>query len=185
MNEGSPAESRYTLGAIVMHWVIALLIALNFMAAWAAEAAKGAEKLQILANHKAMGITVLLLSLVRLAWRWNHPSPPLPESLKSWEAALAKVVHWLFYVAMIALPLAGWLMHAAATGGMPVAWFGLFDIPGLPIARDKVTADIFLDMHETFATLMLALVALHVAAALKHMIFDRDGTMRRMLPWGK
>jgi cytochrome b561 len=185
MNDEQLAQSRYTLGAIVLHWAIALLIALNFMAAWAAEAAKGADKLQILANHKAMGITVLVLSLVRLAWRWSHPSPPLLESLRPWEAALAKVVHWLFYVAMIALPLAGWLMHSAETGGMPVSFFGLFDLPGLPLAKDEVVGDIFHEMHETFAALMLALAALHVAAALKHLFVDRDGTMRRMLPWGK
>jgi cytochrome b561 len=185
MNNGSTANGRYTLGAIVLHWVIALLIVFNFMAASAADGARGAEKLQILANHKALGITILLLSLARLVWRWMHAPPPLLESLKSWEAALAKVVHWLFYVVMIALPLAGWLMHAAATGGMPVSWFGLFDIPGLPLAKDKATAGMFHDMHETFAKLMFALAGLHIAASIKHIVIDRDGTMRRMLPWGR
>ncbi len=185
MNNGSTASGRYSLGAIALHWVIALLIALNFMAAWAAEDAKGADKLQILANHKALGITVLVLTLVRLAWRWSHPAPPLLESLRPWEAALAKVVHWLFYVAMIALPLAGWLMHAAASGGLPVGWFGLFDIPGLPLPKDKQLTGIFHDMHETFAALMFGLALLHIAASLKHIVIDRDGTMRRMLPWGK
>lgn len=185
MEDGSPANGRYSLGAITLHWVIALLIVLNFMAASAAEQAEGAAKQQILGNHMAIGLAVLALTVVRLIWRLTHPAPPLLESLKPWEAALAKVVHWLFYVAMIALPLAGWLMHAAATGGAPVSWFGLFDVPGLPLAKDRQVAGTFHDMHETFAGLMFALIALHVAASVKHIVFDRDGTMRRMLPWGK
>ena len=184
MNDGSTANRRYTLGAIALHWIIAVLIALNFMAAWAAEDAKGTAKLQILANHKAFGMTILVLSLARVVWRWTHPPPPLLESLRPWEAALAKVVHWLFYFAMIAMPLAGWLMHAFETGGLPVSWFGMFDIPGLPLAKNKEYGEIFEDMHKTFGTLMMALVALHVAGSLKHIFVDRDGTMRRMLPWG-
>ena len=184
MKNEAAAGGRYSLGAIALHWAIALLIGLNFAAAWVAEDAPRAEAQQIMANHKAIGITVLVLSLLRLLWRLMHKAPPLLESLKPWEAATAKVVHWLFYVLLIALPLAGWAMHLTETGGMPVRWFGLFDIPGLPIAKDKHLGETFSDMHSFLATLMLVLAGLHVLASLKHVFIDRDGTMRRILPWG-
>lgn len=184
MQTEDAAGGRYSLGAIAFHWVIALLIALNFAAAWVAEDAPRAEARQIMGNHKAIGITILVLSVLRLLWRLMHKAPPLLESLKPWEAAMAKVVHWLFYVLMIALPLVGWAMHLTETGGLPIRWFGLFDIPSLPVAKDEHLGDVFSDMHQFLATLMLGLAALHVAASLKHIFVDRDGTMRRMLPWG-
>jgi cytochrome b561 len=184
MENKAAVGGRYSLGAIAFHWVIALLIALNFAAAWIADDYPRAQAQQIMANHKAIGINVLVLSVLRLIWRLIHKAPPLLESLKPWEAALAKVVHWLFYVLMIALPLVGWAMHMAETGGLPVRWFGLFDVPGLPVAKDKHLGDLFGDMHAFLATLMLGLAALHILASLKHIVIDRDGTMRRMLPWG-
>lgn len=184
MDTDLPAASRYSLGAIALHWIIAILIALNFAAAWTAEGASAADKAQIMANHKAFGLLILLLSISRLVWRLVHRAPPLPETLQPWEAALAKVVHWLFYGLTIALPATGWAMHSAATGGLHVGIFGLLDIPGLPMAKDRGTGGVFMEMHEVLAMLMLALFALHVAGALKHMAIDRDGTMRRILPWG-
>ncbi len=180
----SHSPSRYTKGAMAFHWIIAIMILLNVIGALASEDLPRDEKMVAMAGHKAMGLTILALSVARLAWRWMHPAPPLLESLKAWEAALAKVVHWLFYFLMIAIPLAGWAMHSAATGGLPVSWFGQFDLPGLPLAQDRGTAGIFHEMHELLAFLMLALLALHVAAVLKHLVIDRDGTLRRMLPWG-
>ncbi|MDE2595945.1 MAG: cytochrome b [Sphingomonadales bacterium] len=179
------STARYSLGAMALHWIIALLIALNYTSAWVAEDMPEPAKLQVMANHKAFGLTVLALSVVRLLWRFTHRPPPLAESLKAWEVALARVVHGLIYTLTIAIPLAGWALHSAATGGKGLTWFKLFAIPGLPLAQDKASAGIFHEMHEVFATLMLALLALHVIAALKHQFLDRDGSMRRMVPWGK
>jgi len=182
--ESSPILARrYGLGAIALHWIIAVLVAVNYGLAWSAEDLPKPEAMQVIANHKAIGITILLLTVVRLVWRLVNPGPPLHESLKAWEAALAKVTHWLFYVALLAIPLAGWAMHSAGTGGMPVSIFGLFDFPALPFGKDRETAGMFGEMHEVLATLNLVLVALHLAGALKHIVIDRDGTMRRMLPW--
>jgi cytochrome b561 len=161
-----------------------VLIAMNFYIAWQIDGLPKAVQPDVIGYHKAWGMLILALSVLRLVWRFTHPVPPLLESLRSWEAALAKVTHWLFYVAMIAMPLAGWIMHSAATGGLPVSFFGLFDFPGLPLARSKEVGGLFFDIHGMIGTLMLALAALHVLASLKHIAIDRDGTMRRMLPWG-
>jgi cytochrome b561 len=138
-----------------------------------------------MASHKAVGISVLLLTLVRIAWRFARPAPPLVETLKAWEAAVAKVTHWLFYFLMLAIPVAGWGLHSAASGGKPVSVFGVFNMPALPVGYDKPTIGVFHEAHEITATLMFLLFWLHVAAALKHQFFDRDATMRRMLPWMK
>lgn len=185
MEPSNSAAARYSRGAIAFHWIIAILILLNFLGAWQAEDLPKVEKMAIMAGHKAMGITILALSVLRLVWRVVYRPPPLIESLKAWEAALAKVTHSAFYFLTIAVPLAGWGMHSAGSGGKPVSWFGQFDIPALPVSADKPTAGMFHEMHEIFAFAMLLLIVLHVGAALKHQFLDRDGTMRRVVPWLK
>lgn len=171
---------RYTSGAIVLHWLIAILIALNFTAAWVAEDLPKPEAMQVMGNHKAFGMAILTLTAVRILWRIANPPPPPSASLKTWEAGLAKAIHSLLYVLMVAVPLMGWAMHSAFTGAGPVPFFGLFAWPGLPLAQDKAMAGIFESAHGALATAMLALIALHVAAAFKHMIIDRDGEVKRM-----
>jgi cytochrome b561 len=87
------------------------------------------------------------------------------------------------YFLMVAIPLAGWGMSSAAD--RPVSFFRLFEIPLLPVTQDKATVDLFHESHEVLAKAMLVLFVLHVAAALKHHLVDRDGTLRRMAPWMK
>jgi cytochrome b561 len=183
MNDANPAGAQYTRGAIAFHWTIAVLILLNFAAAWVAHDMPKAEHQQIMNNHKAIGLLILLLSVLRIVWRITHRAPPFVETLKAWEVALAKVVHALFYFLIVAIPFTGLAMVSAGSGGEPVSFFGLFDIPGLPFAADRTRAGIFHEVHELFATLALALLALHVGAALKHQFIDRDGTLGRMIPW--
>ena len=184
MNRTTGGAGRYSLVAMAFHWILAILIGLNFAGAWASEELPRAERLVAMNGHKAMGITILLLTVARIGWRLAHNPPALLDSLKAWEIALAKVVHALAYAFMLAVPLAGWAMHSAASKGAPVAVFGLFSMPALPVGTDKPTIGLFHELHETFASLLLALAVVHVLAALKHMAVDRDGTMRRMLPWG-
>lgn len=182
MDTTSPAASRYSRGAIVFHWTITILIVLNFTFAWVAEDLPKAERLQMMGNHKAIGITILLLSLGRLLWRFTKPVPVLSAGLKAWEATLAKSTHALFYVLMIGIPASGWIMHSAASAGKPISVFGLFSYPGLPLAQDKATAGLFYELHEVMATAMLVLLALHIAAALKHKFIDGKGSILQMLP---
>lgn len=171
---------RYSTGAIVLHWLIAVLIAVNFAAAWVAEDMPKAEAMQMIGNHKAIGLTILVLSLVRLGWRFTHRPPAFAPTVRPWQARVARVTHGLFYVLMIGIPMGGWALHSAATGGKPVSAFGLFDYPGLPLPQDKATAETFAELHETFATVLLVLAGLHVLGALKHQFLDRDGNLGRM-----
>lgn len=185
MTKPSTSTDRYALGAIVLHWLIAVLIALKYAAAWVSEDMPKPEKMQVMGNHKAIGITILLLTVLRIVWRLVHKTPPLVETLKAWEAALAKVVHAGLYFLMLAVPVAGWGLHSAFSKGEPVSLFGLVAFPALPVGSDKPTIGMFHELHEVFATLMLVLLAAHVLAALKHQIVDKDGTLRRMAPWLK
>lgn len=185
MENASSATARYSRGAVILHWLIAVLIVLNTVAAWVSEDMPKEDRSIIIGNHKAIGITIILLTLVRIAWRLTHQAPPLVDTLKAWEAALAKVTHVGFYFLMLALPLSGWAMSSSFSQGKPVSMFGLFNMPALPVAYDKATNGMFHEMHEIGANLMVLLFVLHVVAALKHHWIDKDTTMRRMVPWLK
>lgn len=185
MDTASTASARYSRGAIVLHWLIAVLIILNVIAAFVSEDMSKADRAIVMGNHKAIGIAILLLTVVRIVWRLMHKAPPLLETLKAWEAALARVVHAGFYFLMLAVPLTGWAMSSAYSKGKPVSMFGLFDMPALPVGSDEPTADMFHELHEILAFVMIGLFLLHVGAALKHHFVDKDGTARRMVPWLK
>ena len=177
--------ARYSRGAVILHWLIALLIIGNFIGAWTSEDLPRDQKMIMMGYHKATGVLVLLLTLVRIGWRLFNRPPPLLATLKGWEAGLAKMTHGLFYLLMLAVPLAGLGLHSAFGQGKPVSLFGLFDFPALPVGTDKPTIGLFYELHEVTATAMLVLFVLHVGAALKHQFIDRDGTMARMLRFGR
>lgn len=179
------AQRRYSTGAIVLHWLIALAIIANWLIAKIAHDAPKPREEAMMGVHVALGMTVLLLSVLRIVWRLTHkPPPPNPDHAK-WERVLASVVHKLFYFFMIALPLTGYLMAQTGTGGMAIDMFGLFDFPGLAVTKSHDDHEVFEELHEIFANVMLVLFALHVVGAWKHQLFDRDGTVLRMLPFGR
>lgn len=172
---------RYTQFAVVLHWAIALLIVLNFGLAWSAEDLPKPDKMAVMANHKAVGLTILALTVLRIVWRLIHKAPEFSSALAAWEVALARVTHALFYVLMLFIPLTGWGM--VSLGGNPVDWFGVFSVPALPVGSDKALGGVLNESHEVLAIAMLVLFLLHVAGALKHQLVDRDDTMARMLPF--
>jgi cytochrome b561 len=183
MTQLSQSTARYSGVAIALHWLIAVLIAINFVAAWIADLFPKPQATQIMANHKAFGITILLLSLVRLAWRLGH-RPPADLPMQRWESKLAHMVHRLLYALMIGIPLVGWVMISLYSGGKPVSVFGLFGFPGLPLAANHPLGETFAEIHGSLAIGMLVLLGLHLAGALKHQILERKPELRRILPWG-
>jgi cytochrome b561 len=170
--------TRYTRVAIALHWTIAVLIITNLTIGLLHESLlKGTMPL-----HKSIGMLVLLLSIVRLVWRLVHKPPPLPATIKPWEKGLAHAVHWTFYALIILIPLSGWIFTSASPKRHPFDFFGLFPFPMAPVAQDKAVSSAWATGHVLMAYLMIALVVLHVCAALKHRLFDRDRTVERMLP---
>jgi cytochrome b561 len=171
-------HSGYSKVAILLHWTIAILILGNVAGALLAEQVDRATAGTIMAMHKSIGLTVLMLSLVRLVWRLTHPFPPFPDTTPQWDAVAARATHVAFYGLMIAVPLAGWVMVSA--GSRPLEWFGLFAWPKLPVS--EALAGWAHDAHGLLAFATLGLAVLHAAGALKHHFFDRDDVLARMLP---
>lgn len=174
---------RYSTGAMIFHWLIAIAVIVNWRIAEAAEHATRADAMQYFANHKAIGILILLLTLGRLVWRWTHPVPPLPSDLARWEKVLARSVHIIFYVLLIGLPLGGWF--ANSLNGRTVEMFGAFTIPPLPVGENEDLGDTIFDAHALGGQIFIYLIGLHILGALKHTFFDRNGGIFRMLPFGK
>lgn len=170
---------RYSTGAIVLHWTVAALVLVNLFVGLFHESLL--EGVRVMPLHKSIGVTVLVLSVLRLAWRLAHRPPPLPEGMAAWEKALAKGVHWTFYLLLLALPLTGWIFSSDPGRPRPFGWFGLFELPLLPVGRGVAAAAH--ETHEIFGLLMAALVVLHIAAALRHHFIRRDNALARMAPW--
>ncbi|RDC60389.1 Cytochrome b561 like protein [Alteripontixanthobacter maritimus] len=178
------AKHRYSLAAMLFHWVIAVAVIWNWRLAENAEhAATRSEAIAIFADHKALGITILVLTLGRIAWRLTHKIPPLPANYKTWERVLARTTHLVFYILLIGLPIGGWLANSLA--GRSIDMFGLFTMPPLPVGENSALAETIFGIHGTGGEIMVYLVALHILGALKHTFFDRDGGIFRMLPFGK
>lgn len=173
------SEDRFGWVAKSFHWLTAAAVAAMFAIAWWMDALPiGLAKLQAYGWHKSLGLSILAVTVLRLLWRLANPQPRfLGESV--WQRRASAGAHWLLYGCLIAMPLLGWLMSSAAN--TPVNLYGLVVLPDL-VAPDRGMAELFEEAHETMAYILLALVALHVAAALKHHLRDRDGTLRRMLP---
>jgi cytochrome b561/polyisoprenoid-binding protein YceI len=181
--------ARYSIVAIVLHWSIAALIVLQVVLAGRMDGAPGVARFEVTQLHKSVGITVLLLSLLRLAWRLMNPPEPLPRTMARWERRLAGLTHVLLYVVMIGMPLTGWIMVSTSALGRPTILFGLVNwphVPGLPdLAPAAKTAwhNVAETGHGLMAKATYVLVGLHVAGALKHQLFSRDEpVLARMAP---
>lgn len=171
---------RYGSVAQTLHWLIVLLLVGQVAAGMIAEELPdGFDKLVLLARHKSVGITILGLASLRVAWRFIDRPPP-PPPMPRWQYLASRASHWVLYALLLAMPLTGWMMSSASN--YPVSWFGLVQLPDL-VGPDRGLKHLLEEVHETLANALIALVLLHVAAALKHQFWDRDGLLWRMLPW--
>jgi len=174
------SSARYTATAIALHWLVALGILGAFsLGLYMQDLPISPAKLKLYSYHKWAGVTLFLLILTRLAWRLAHPPPPLPTAMPAWQRRLAGGLHHLLYVLLFAIPLSGWLMSSAK--GFQTVWFGVLPLPDL-VGKDKALGDALALVHQTLNFSMAGLVMVHVAAALKHHLLDRDDVLQRMLP---
>jgi cytochrome b561 len=175
-----PVAGRYTSAAIVFHWLtVALIITSVSLGLYMVELKLSPLKLKLYSWHKWVGVTIFLLVAARLIWRAWHPAPPLPAGTPHWQRVAAAISHWLLYALLVCIPISGWLMSSAY--GVTVVYFGAIPLPNL-VAKNKELGDTLKLLHETLVYTMLALVALHAAAAIKHHAIDRDDVLHRMLP---
>jgi cytochrome b561 len=174
MNQG------YRWPLVGLHWLTLLLIVAAYVIGSLLEdMTLSPLKLKLYAWHKWVGMLVLFLLplrlLLRLSDRLDHAAGLLP-----WEARASAAVHGALYLLLLAVPLLGWLQSSAA--GFQVVWFGVLPLPDL-VGKDKALAEILKELHEGSVNLLLALVALHAAAALYHQYVRHDGVLARMVPW--
>ena len=192
-------DTKYTNIAIALHWLIGIAILFMFILGWFMtelpretpkttsfdifnlglvtwEVAKEQSQRTFYFHlHKSIGLTILMLVVIRIYWRFTNRPPAFLSSMKPWEKKLATATHHSLYLLMILIPLAGIIMSAASKYG--VKWFGIKVIPGF---NDKGVRDLFEQFHEIFGLLLLSLLIFHILGAVKHSIVEKDGTLRRM-----
>lgn len=177
--DAQAAQQRYGMGAILLHWTIALALAFQLALGFAMP--KNESGFELYQLHKSVGITILLLTLLRLGWRLTHRPPPAVEG--GFQGFLAKAVHALLYVFMVGAPLAGWAVVSTDPINIPTVFWGAIPWPHLPLPTSF--NDAAETSHEALAWLGVALIVLHVAGALRHQLWLKDGLLRRIAPGGK
>ena len=180
----SPSTPRYTLTAVALHWVLGLgLVALFVRGVYMADLPFSPWRLKLYNWHKWAGVTILALSALRLVWRITHRPPALPVAMEAampaWQRTAHHATHHALYALFFVVPLVGWAYSSAA--GFPIVVFGVLPLPDF-VPVDKALAELIKPWHEITAFALAGLVVLHVAAALKHQLIDRDGLLTRMLP---
>ena len=170
---------RYSTTAIGLHWLLALMLVGSFcVGLYMADLPFSPTRLKLYNWHKWAGVTILALSLLRLLWRLSH-RPPADLPGPRWQQQAAHWTHRALYLLFFAVPLVGWAYSSAA--GFPIVWFGVLPLPSF-VPKDQALADLLKPWHGALAWALAAFVALHVAAALKHHVIDRDGLLQRMRP---
>jgi cytochrome b561 len=173
-------HEKWGVVAQFFHWVIALAILGNGTFGLLMDLARSPmQKINWLALHKSIGLTVLALFLLRLAWRM-FDRRPAEDPAPRWQQWAAHAVHGLLYVLVAAIPLSGWWFNSVS--GKPLQWFKLFNLPALAAKNDDIRHFAH-GVHEYLFWFLLLVLVAHVGAALKHHVFDNDNTLRRMLPF--
>ena len=175
---GSEPGARYSTTAIVLHWVVAVAVAAQIAFGWWMQEIPKlpvGPRVNAYNLHKSIGMSILLLMLVRLAWRASHPPPTLP-TMPAWQVKAARINHWLLYTCLFVQPVTGYL--GSVFSGYPVRYFGVL-LPSWA-AKNEVWKDLLSNAHLANSCILGAAIAIHVLAALKHHFVDGDGLLRRM-----
>jgi cytochrome b561 len=176
--------ARYSLTAIVLHWVLGLAILGMFgVGLYMTDLPFSPTRLKLYNWHKWAGITLLVLAVVRLLWRVTHRPPALPsaiaDAMPAWQRWAHHGTHHALYALFFVVPLIGWAYSSAA--GFPIVVFGVLPLPDF-VPVDKALSELIKPFHEISAFALVGLAGLHIAAAIKHQWIDKDGLIGRMLP---
>jgi cytochrome b561 len=186
---GSTESSKYSAVAITLHWVIAIcIIGMIPLGLYMTDLPDEKVKLQfqLYQIHKSIGITILVLSVLRVIWRLTHKAPPLPPDMPAWEKLGAKLTHFGFYFLIVAIPLVGWAMVSTEKYYIPTVLYWVIPWPHMAffdnMASKAAWNEFFDSAHYVLALLVVPLLVLHVGAALKHHFFERGEVLARMVP---
>jgi cytochrome b561 len=172
---GAPAK--------VLHWLVAALVFAQIALGWSAVTWRlSPTKLDLFVWHKSIGMLILTLMVIRVAWRLANPPPVLPAEMPTFERRAARASHFLLYLLLLVMPMTGWITNSAAN--IPFRMFWLIPVPAI-VQPDKVTADVAALVHFTLFVVLSVLLAIHIGAALRHHFVKRNDVLRRMLPGGR
>lgn len=175
------SATEWGSAAKAFHWLMAILILAMFLLGWlAAGWPLSPTKIKLFFWHKSLGITLLLLAVIRLAWRLYNPAPAYPAHLPGWQRYLAGASHAFLYALMLLMPLSGWIINSAAN--FPFKVFGLVPLPAIA-PNSKPVQDWAEFFHLAAFWMFAALLLLHVLGAVRHHWHDRDDVLNRMLPF--
>jgi cytochrome b561 len=172
-------QLHYGATAKLLHWLIAVLIAVQLPLGWLMpDIRRGMTPGVAMSAHISIGMTILVLIVLRLLWRLSHPVAP-ESTLPEWQRVGSELVHWLLYLVVLLTTLTGWFF--ASYRGWTIHLYGVAPLPPLVAQGSPLGHDLG-ELHETLTWALLGLVGLHIAAALVHLLVYRDRVMHRMLP---
>lgn len=180
MNTSAPTS--YSCVSRLLHWSMALLMIGMLISGLSLDVIPKDIKFPVIMTHKSIGVIILIMAFARLAWKFLTPQPAPSASLTPSQAALADLMHYTLYALMIAMPISGWYM--SSTAGYPTGVFGLFELP-MVAEKNHDLHEAWENVHGIYGNLIIALVLVHVGAALQHHFIKKDDVMRRMLPCRK
>jgi cytochrome b561 len=172
---------RYDRVAIALHWLVAIGVFVMIGLGWYMTdiPPKTPARAFYYNLHKSIGLTLAIIVLIRVWWRWTHQPPPLPAGTQSWVFNASKLSHGLLYTLLVLMPLAGFTASNFTKYG--VTYFGLFKI-GPFFAENKALWELFQGIHHAASEVLVIVIAIHIAAAFKHLLIDKDGVFYRILP---
>ncbi len=171
-------NSSYNILSKLIHWIMALLIlGTIFLGVYMDIVPSGDYKYWLYAQHKSFGVLVIILVFIRILWNSLSNKVGSISTHKKWEKILSKITHISLYILMFALPLSGWAM--SSFGGYPVKLFGL-ELPSL-VSKNKEISEIFGEIHQALAQILIFIIGLHMLGAFKHHFIDKDETLKRMV----
>jgi cytochrome b561 len=171
----------YSTGSKFFHWFIAIIVITMLSGSFFLDDLPEQYQSFAYMMHKSFGLTVLFLMVFRLFWIHRSGKPPLPATVPIWQKILSRIVQYSLYVFLLSMALSGWIMSVA--GGNVPSYFGLFNAP-LPINSDQALSKLMEQSHKIIAWVLIVLIVLHIAGAIKHHFINKDNVLRRMLPGG-
>lgn len=175
------SSNAYGSVAVILHWLIALLV-IGQIAAGLVMVRLADQRLafELVQWHKSFGLLTLALVALRIAWRLFNPPPEMPAAMPGWERLAALLSHGLLYLLMLVAPVTGWLLASASVLAIPTYAFYLFIVPHLPVARTDASETLWTSAHHLAAYALTGLVAVHIAAALRHRFILKDTVLDRI-----
>jgi cytochrome b561 len=170
----------YSAFAKLLHWLVAICVLSTIpIAFWMSNTGPGPLQDNLYNLHKSLGVLILALMLLRIAYRLITGAPAPDPTLAPWQRAVSSIMHTLLYVLLLAMPIVGWIANSAYGASTP--FFGLIDLPPIVGKNEPLSERLFI-LHRWTGWVVAALAAMHIGAALQHRFIHRDGMLRRMLP---